>query len=105
MANVVLKKVTKAFGDVVVQKDIDLEIIDGEFIAFVGPSGCGNILRGQFQPRLRGCLFYHPSPIISRGPAQKQVLQNNILLCGTRPDRRVSLDRSCVKFSGLCDEE
>jgi len=41
MANVVLKKVTKAFGNVVVQKDIDLEIIDGEFIAFVGPSGCG----------------------------------------------------------------
>ncbi len=41
MANVVLKKVTKTFGSVVVQKDIDLEIIDGEFIAFVGPSGCG----------------------------------------------------------------
>lgn len=41
MAGVVLKKITKAFGDVVVQKDIDLEIIDGEFIAFVGPSGCG----------------------------------------------------------------
>ena len=41
MAGVVLKKVTKAFGDVVVQKDIDLEIRDGEFIAFVGPSGCG----------------------------------------------------------------
>lgn len=41
MAGVVLKKITKAFGDVVVQKDVDLEIIDGEFIAFVGPSGCG----------------------------------------------------------------
>lgn len=41
MASVVLKKVSKAFGNVVVQKDIDLEIIDGEFIAFVGPSGCG----------------------------------------------------------------
>ena len=41
MSSVVLKKVTKAFGDVVVQKDIDLDIKDGEFIAFVGPSGCG----------------------------------------------------------------
>ncbi|WP_028866632.1 maltose/maltodextrin ABC transporter ATP-binding protein MalK [Psychromonas hadalis] len=41
MANVVLKKVSKSFGNVVVQKDIDLEIFDGEFIAFVGPSGCG----------------------------------------------------------------
>ncbi|WP_354623538.1 maltose/maltodextrin ABC transporter ATP-binding protein MalK [Psychromonas sp. MME2] len=41
MAGVVLKKITKAFGNVVVQKDIDLEIVDGEFIAFVGPSGCG----------------------------------------------------------------
>ncbi|MFT6986139.1 MAG: multiple sugar transport system ATP-binding protein [Psychromonas sp.] len=41
MAGVVLKKITKAFGDVIVQKDVDLEVVDGEFIAFVGPSGCG----------------------------------------------------------------
>ena len=41
MANVQLRNVTKAWGDVVVSKDIDLDIHEGEFVVFVGPSGCG----------------------------------------------------------------
>ncbi len=41
MASVQLRNVTKARGDVVVSKDINLEIRDGEFVVFVGPSGCG----------------------------------------------------------------
>jgi multiple sugar transport system ATP-binding protein len=41
VAKVVLKKVTKKFGDVTVIRDVDLDIAHGEFIVFVGPSGCG----------------------------------------------------------------
>ena len=41
MASVVLKDVTKAWGDVVVSRDINLTIAEGEFVVFVGPSGCG----------------------------------------------------------------
>ena len=41
MADVVLKNITKSFGDVDVIKGVDLEIKDGEFTVFVGPSGCG----------------------------------------------------------------
>jgi multiple sugar transport system ATP-binding protein len=41
MANVVLKNVQKAYGDVRVLRDINLEVRDGEFMVFVGPSGCG----------------------------------------------------------------
>ena len=41
MADVLLKGIRKAFGDVKILHGIDLEIADGEFIVFVGPSGCG----------------------------------------------------------------
>jgi len=41
MAKVVLKEVTKRFGDLVAVNRVSLEIEDGEMIVFVGPSGCG----------------------------------------------------------------
>ena len=41
MASVVLRNVTKAWGETVVSKEIDLTIREGEFVVFVGPSGCG----------------------------------------------------------------
>ena len=41
MADVTLRKVRKAFGDVEIIHGIDLDIKDNEFTVFVGPSGCG----------------------------------------------------------------
>jgi multiple sugar transport system ATP-binding protein len=41
VANVQLVQVQKAYGDVQILRDIDLEIRDGEFMVFVGPSGSG----------------------------------------------------------------
>lgn len=41
MAQVTLKNVSKHFGDLVVVKDVNIEIKNGEFIVLVGPSGCG----------------------------------------------------------------
>ena len=41
MASVTLNRVSKAFGDVPVLNNIDLDIADGEFLTLVGPSGCG----------------------------------------------------------------
>ncbi|MFQ6034006.1 MAG: ABC transporter ATP-binding protein [Candidatus Bipolaricaulia bacterium] len=41
MAEVVLEKVTKKFGDFVAVNSIDLKVEDEEFTVLVGPSGCG----------------------------------------------------------------
>ena len=41
MADMLLKDVAKAYGEVKVLKDINLDIRKGELIVFVGPSGCG----------------------------------------------------------------
>ena len=41
MANVVLTKITKRFGEVLAVDDVNLEIADREFVVLVGPSGCG----------------------------------------------------------------
>lgn len=41
MARVVLKGVSKSYGDVKVVRDVSLEIGDGELLVLVGPSGCG----------------------------------------------------------------
>lgn len=35
-----LTNVNKSFGEVQVFKDINLEVEEGEFVVFVGPSGC-----------------------------------------------------------------
>ena len=41
MATVALRKLVKRYGSADVVRGIDLDIVDGEFIALVGPSGCG----------------------------------------------------------------
>ncbi|RLF85462.1 sugar ABC transporter ATP-binding protein [Thermococci archaeon] len=41
MARVLLKNVTKKFGDVIAVRRLNLEIKDGEFMVLLGPSGCG----------------------------------------------------------------
>ncbi len=40
MSGVVLENLSKSFGEVNVVNDISLEIIDHEFLSFLGPSGC-----------------------------------------------------------------
>jgi ABC-type sugar transport system ATPase subunit len=40
MARVTLRNLQKSYGDLCVVHGIDLDIQDGEFVVFVGPSGC-----------------------------------------------------------------
>ncbi|TIT84424.1 MAG: sugar ABC transporter ATP-binding protein, partial [Mesorhizobium sp.] len=41
MSAIHLKNLGKKFGDFTALKTMDLEIADGEFMALLGPSGCG----------------------------------------------------------------
>lgn len=41
MGKVILKGISKRFGDFQAVEGLDLEINQGEFISLLGPSGCG----------------------------------------------------------------
>ena len=41
MASVTYDHVTKRFGEVIAVNNLDIEIVDKEFLVLVGPSGCG----------------------------------------------------------------
>jgi multiple sugar transport system ATP-binding protein len=41
MANVTFKNIVKKFGDLTIIKDLNIEVLDKEFLVLVGPSGCG----------------------------------------------------------------
>ncbi|MBB1272145.1 MULTISPECIES: maltose/maltodextrin ABC transporter ATP-binding protein MalK [Psychromonas] len=41
MTSVTLKNVCKAYDKLLISKNVDLEIKEGELVVFVGPSGCG----------------------------------------------------------------
>ena len=50
-----IQNLTKKFGNVVGVEDVNLDIQDGEFVAFLGPSGCGKtttllMLAGIYKP-------------------------------------------------------
>ena len=41
MARIDIRQLGKQFGEQTVIGGVDLDIADGEFMVFVGPSGCG----------------------------------------------------------------
>ncbi|MEC5341982.1 ABC transporter ATP-binding protein [Brenneria populi] len=62
MAEIVLERVAKAWGDAQVLHPVDLTIADGEFVAILGPSGCGKsttlfLLAGLYAPTQGRILF------------------------------------------------
>jgi len=77
MAGLRLQKISKSFGAVKVIKDIDLEILDGEFVVFVGPSGCGKstLLRiiSGLEEISTGQIFIDDEDITDEEPSNRGV--------------------------------
>ncbi|HWA81772.1 MAG TPA: ABC transporter ATP-binding protein [Acetobacteraceae bacterium] len=73
MAHVELEGISKSYGHVVVCRDVNLEIEQGEFVTLLGPSGCGktttlNLIAGLDDPssgdiRMEGRRVNELSPV------------------------------------------
>ncbi len=71
MMDVVLEQLTKKFGSVTAVEAMDLDIKDGEFVAFLGPSGCGKtttllMLAGIYKPT--GGIIRFGERVVNRVP-------------------------------------
>ena len=71
MADVVLRSLTKKFGNHTVVDHLNLAIKDGEFVTLLGPSGCGKttLLRmiAGFEEPDDGAIHLHGSPLWTDG--------------------------------------
>ena len=75
MGSIELKAVEKWFGDLQVIKGVDLKIDDGEFIIFVGPSGCGKptLLRmiAGLEETSRGQIVIDGRDVTAQAPSRR----------------------------------
>lgn len=79
-----LKNVSKSFGGAPVLKDVNLSIIEGEFVAIVGYSGQGkttlmSMIAGLVKPD-SGEILLEGKPVAGPGPDRGLVFQNYSLL-------------------------
>ncbi|MEW6409625.1 MAG: ABC transporter ATP-binding protein, partial [Nitrospirota bacterium] len=77
MAEIRFEKVKKRFKDIVVIKELDLTINDGEFFTFVGPSGCGkstilNMIAG-LESVTEGRICFDDTAVNALSPKERDV--------------------------------
>ena len=77
MAEVVLNKIVKRYGEIQVIHGVDLHVQDGEFCVFVGPSGCGKstLLRmvAGLEETTEGSMKIGPRDVTRMDPAERGV--------------------------------
>ena len=93
MADILMRNVTKRFGNTTAVKDLTLEIEDGELLVVLGPSGCGktatlNLLAGLEQPTEGEICF--DGRLMNGIPAQKRDIAMVFQTIGLYPHLKVS---------------
>lgn len=78
-----LDQVEKHYGDFPVIKNISLDVEDGDFVIFVGPTGCGRtvllrLITGFEQPT-SGTISYQGAPVTGPGPERGMIYQDVML--------------------------
>ncbi len=74
---VILKDLSKHFGEVKAVDDLDLEIDDGEFVALLGPSGCGKttillMIAGIYKPT-KGLIYFDERVVNNILPKDRKI--------------------------------
>ncbi len=77
MVSIKLVNLTKRFGNVTAVDNLNLEIKDGEFVAFLGPSGCGKtttllMIAGIYKPT-SGKIFFDERDVTKEPPWERNI--------------------------------
>ena len=72
-----LEKLTKQWGQVIGADSMDLDIRDGEFVAFLGPSGCGKtttllMIAGIYKPTA-GAIYFDDRVVNQVAPKDRNI--------------------------------
>ena len=107
------KKVTKTFGGLKANSDIDFHVEEGEIVAIIGPNGSGkttfyNVITG-ISPATGGHILFkgqditrmHPEQITKLGMAR--TFQNIRLFGNMTVAENIVIARHCRRSSGLFD--
>ncbi len=107
------EKLTKAFGGIVANSEIDFRIKRGEIVAIIGPNGSGkttfyNLLTG-ITPVTSGKVFFEGKEITGMKPDQitksgiSRTFQNIRLFGNMTAAENITVARHCRTSSGLWD--
>jgi len=78
-----IKDVAKSYGDFEVIRNISLDVGDGDFVVFMGPTGCGRTvlfrLIAGFEQPTGGTISYEGAAVTSPGPERGMIYQDVLL--------------------------
>jgi NitT/TauT family transport system ATP-binding protein len=98
--------VTMSFGDFTAVRDVNIEVADGEFLAIVGPTGCGkstilNAVAGLLNPT-RGGIRIDDTPVSGVQESVGYLFQQDALLPWKTAFQNVELG---LRFRGVDTKE